>query len=93
MNVIFTCGGTGGHINPAIAVANAWKELYQKQVLPAVKKGLSADVYTQVSDVEDEINGLLTYDRQETKLDESTAATMARTLQTAFQSAFEGGTR
>ena len=26
MNVIFTCGGTGGHINPAIAVANIWKE-------------------------------------------------------------------
>ena len=26
MNVIFTCGGTGGHINPAIAVANSFKE-------------------------------------------------------------------
>ena len=26
MNVIFTCGGTGGHINPALAVANIWKE-------------------------------------------------------------------
>lgn len=26
MNVVFTCGGTGGHINPAIAVANTWKE-------------------------------------------------------------------
>ena len=26
MNVIFTCGGTGGHINPAIAVANMLKE-------------------------------------------------------------------
>lgn len=26
MNVIFTCGGTGGHINPAIAVANLLKE-------------------------------------------------------------------
>ncbi len=28
MNVIFTCGGTGGHINPAIAVANIWKERF-----------------------------------------------------------------
>ena len=26
MKVIFTCGGTGGHINPAIAVANTLKE-------------------------------------------------------------------
>lgn len=26
MNVIFTCGGTGGHINPAIAVANLFRE-------------------------------------------------------------------
>ena len=25
MNVIFTCGGTAGHINPAIAVANMLK--------------------------------------------------------------------
>ena len=28
MNIVFTCGGTGGHINPAIAVANVWKEKY-----------------------------------------------------------------
>ena len=26
MNVVFTCGGTAGHVNPAIAVANIWKE-------------------------------------------------------------------
>lgn len=34
----------------------------------AVGKGLGALVYTQVSDVEDEINGLF-YDRKETKVD------------------------
>ena len=28
MNLIFTCGGTAGHINPAIAVANLMKEKY-----------------------------------------------------------------
>ncbi len=28
MNVVFTCGGTAGHINPAIAVANIWRERY-----------------------------------------------------------------
>ena len=28
MNLIFTCGGTAGHINPAIAVANMMKERY-----------------------------------------------------------------
>ena len=26
MNLIFTCGGTAGHINPAIAVANKMRE-------------------------------------------------------------------
>lgn len=37
--------------------------LFEKEVLPLVKQGLCASVYTQVSDVEDETNGLLTYDR------------------------------
>jgi hypothetical protein len=38
-------------------------------VIPAMKKGLSATVYTQVSDVEFEVNGMLTYDREEIKLE------------------------
>jgi hypothetical protein len=35
-----------------------------------VGEGLSATVYTQLSDVEDELNGLLTYDREKVKLPE-----------------------
>ena len=38
-------------------------------VLPAVKGGVSATVYTQLSDVEEEINGLFTYDRAVLKLE------------------------
>lgn len=47
---------------------NALTELYQGQIAPAVRQGLAAAVYTQLSDVEDELNGLVTYDRQVVKL-------------------------
>ncbi len=49
--------------------AMALKRLYEGQIIPAAKKGLSIAIYTQVSDVEDEINGLLTYDREVCKAD------------------------
>lgn len=42
--------------------------LYENQVLPLVKKGASAFIYTQISDVEDETNGFLTYDRKVMKV-------------------------
>ena len=43
---------------------DAVEKLYLDQVVPAYQTGLCAAVYTQVSDVEDETNGLLTYDRK-----------------------------
>jgi hypothetical protein len=45
--------------------------LYKKDVFPNIEKGLSAVVYTQVSDVEDEINGLFTYDRETAKVNQT----------------------
>lgn len=51
-------------------LTNAYRKLLEKQVIPQIKKGLSATVYTQVSDVEFEVNGILTYDRELIKIDE-----------------------
>ena len=42
---------------------------YESLLMPAVSKGVCGCVYTQLSDVEDEINGLYTYDRKECKVD------------------------
>ncbi len=42
--------------------------LFHKQLLPLVPKGLSGAVYTQLSDVEEEVNGLVTYDRRVIKV-------------------------
>ena len=43
-------------------------DLYDTAVRALVEKGASAFIYTQVSDVEDEINGFATYDRQVVKI-------------------------
>jgi hypothetical protein len=46
------------------------KKLYETEIVPLMKKeGLSTTVYTQLTDVEQEINGLVTYDRKITKID------------------------
>ncbi|MGI5064303.1 glycoside hydrolase family 2 [Treponema denticola] len=66
-----------------------WK-LYVKDVFPAIEKGLSASIYTQVSDVEDEINGLFTYDRKEIKFDESLGLKITKTLNEIFKEKFNG---
>ena len=49
-------------------VSKAYRELYEGQVLPLVEQGLSGVVYTQLSDVEEEVNGLVTYDRKVVKI-------------------------
>ncbi|WP_035778364.1 glycoside hydrolase family 2 protein [Butyrivibrio sp. MC2013] len=45
-----------------------YEDLIKKQLLPLRQKGLCGFVYTQVSDVEDEVNGIMTYDRKLLKI-------------------------
>ena len=59
---------------------DALERLYLEQILPAREKGLCAAIYTQLSDVEDETNGLLSYDRAVCKADEGRMRAVAQRL-------------
>ncbi|MBQ7364975.1 MAG: MFS transporter, partial [Clostridia bacterium] len=50
------------------AFEDALVALYENEVTPAIRQGLCGTVYTQLSDVEDETNGLTTYDRRVLKV-------------------------
>ena len=75
--------GYGGCKTPQ-ELTHRLKDIYEKRVIPAVSKGLCASIYTQISDVEDEINGLLTYDRKLCKPDTDTMLAIAKALQEAL---------
>lgn len=55
--------------NSQKSLTRAYSRLFNKTIIPQISKGLSATVYTQVTDVEDELNGILTYDRRVQKID------------------------
>ena len=47
---------------------DAYRKLLTQTIFPLIEKGLCGAVYTQVSDIEEEVNGLMTYDRKITKV-------------------------
>ena len=63
----------------------AWVLLMKNMVYPNIRRGLSAAVYTQLSDIEEEINGILTYDRKVIKLRPQTVRRMNRILYKEFE--------
>jgi len=65
---------------------NALSDLYLKEIIPAIDNGLCAAVLTQVSDVEDETNGLLTYDRKVLKVSEERMKKISEDIYQAFKS-------
>lgn len=61
-------------------LTNAIVKLYETQIIPAKKRGLAASIYTQVSDVEQEVNGLISYDRKTVKVVKEDIAKMSERL-------------
>lgn len=67
------------------ALAAAYRHLFEEQLVPLIARGLRGAVYTQLSDVESEANGLFTYDRKVLKLPRK----LIRELNAAVDRAFE----
>jgi len=55
-------------------------DMYKVMVLPGIQGGVCGCVYTQVSDVEDEINGMYTYDREVCKVNKEKMQQLAEKI-------------
>lgn len=62
------------------ALTKRIEKLYLDEIVPAIKDGLCGTVYTQITDVEDEINGFFTYDRKVCKVDEKVMKEISKKL-------------
>lgn len=62
------------------SLTKAYEKLFNRQIIPLVSKGLSAVIYTQLSDVENETNGIMTYDRDIMKIDNDTIVKINKRL-------------
>ncbi len=69
------------------AFERAYLRLQQGQVRPAIARGLAGFVYTQIADVEQETNGLMTYDRKKLKVDAEAVAASNAGLRSEFDEA------
>ena len=54
--------------------------LYEEMVLPSIADGACGCIYTQLSDVEGEINGLYTYDRKVCKVEKERIRAIAERI-------------
>ncbi len=63
------------------------EQMWREMVFPSIAHGLCGVIYTQLSDVEDEINGLYTYDRQVCKVNKDTMRNLAEKAQQMLEQA------
>lgn len=62
-----------------------YKRLWEDEIYPNLQNGLSSTIYTQTSDIEEEINGIFTYDRDEVKFVEEEMKEINKKLYRMFE--------
>ena len=61
------------------------REAYDRTVLPVIEKGACGSIYTQLSDVEEEINGFYTYDRKICKVNKEEMLRLRKEIDTIME--------
>ncbi|MCB5484478.1 glycoside hydrolase family 2, partial [Blautia faecis] len=69
-----------GKTNSEKELTDKIEKMYQEMVIPSINNGLCGCIYTQISDIENEINGLYTYDRKICKVNQQRMSELARKL-------------
>lgn len=64
-----------------------YKRLWEREIYPNVERGLCSAIYTQTSDIEEEINGLMTYDREVDKMNGDVVRELNKKLYELFYDA------
>lgn len=62
-----------------------YKRLWEEEIYPNLERGLCSSIYTQTSDIEEEINGIMTYDRDEVKFVEEEVKKLNKKLYRMFE--------
>lgn len=66
--------------------SKAYRKLWEKQIFSQIANGLSATIYTQTTDIEGQINGLYTYDREVLKINAELIQRQNKFLYSIFKS-------
>lgn len=84
-----TCGKKFGyqHYSSGEALTANYKRLIEQEIYPNIENGLSSTIYTQISDIEEEINGLMTYDREVDKMPADAVQVLNKRLYELFDKA------
>jgi len=84
---LFNPGGVYSYKNfsSKAALSVGIKKLYKRDVIGYINRGCNGSVYTQLSDVEDEVNGCYTYDRKVCKVDKSVMRQIADDIYDTFE--------
>ncbi len=78
------------HYRTREELTESYRKLWEEQIYPNVEKGMSSAIYTQTSDIEEEINGLMTYDREVDKFESETIRELNQKLYEVYEKSCKG---